>query len=276
LIQLLKEAKDEEIEAVLGEDITQERIETAIENNELSPLFTGNHSWVRSATTISTPHDGTTMADAVLGAIPFAQQLIGFVGGMAGIEDEPIYDFKLDQWDLKMEDDECYIDYMDRVWSSPIWEDTKDISAWDLKPDGAKELNEWVKAQPDVYYFSWATEETRQHLITGFHVPEIGMNISLIPMALHMGSYTRNDNRVPIDETWWQNDGVVNTNSMDGPSVGAADEIVDFDGTAQEGKWNYMGKIDSTDHMEIVGLGTVWRQKDFYRDQADLLGSLPE
>ncbi|WP_432402545.1 esterase/lipase family protein [Wukongibacter sp. M2B1] len=277
LSQLLKSGAEEEIEAVLGENPSDEEIQQAIDSGEVSSLFIGNKSWVHSITTISTPHDGTTMADAVTGAVPFAQQLVALVAAQTGIIDEPIYDFKLDQWGLEMQDDEFYIEYADRVWNSPIWEDTKDISAWELKPDGARELNNWVEAQPDIYYFSWATEATRESIITGTQVGEIGMNALLIPFTLHMGAYTRDEvGSVVINKVWWQNDGVVNSSSMDGPSVGSDDEIVDYRGEAEIGKWNYMGLLNRTDHLDIVGLGTPWKPSNWYKEVVELLGSLPK
>lgn len=277
LAQLLKDGSEAEIRAVLGESPSNEAIQKAIDEGKLSPLFTGNKSWVHSITTISTPHDGTTMANAVTGAIPFAQQLVAFVATQAGIIDEPVYDFKLDQWGLKMQPDELYVDYADRVWNSSIWEDTKDISAWELTPDGSKELNSWVKAQPDIYYFSWATEATRESIVTGTQIGEIGMNPLLIPFTLHMGAYTRDEaGKVVINKTWWQNDGVVNTNSMDGASIGSSDEIVNYRGQAIVGKWNYMGLLNRTDHLDIVGIGTPWKPSDWYNELVEQLGALPK
>ena len=46
--------------------------------------------------------------------------------------------------------------YSNRILNSSLWKNTKDISQWDLSTDGAKELNNWVKTQPDVYYLSYS------------------------------------------------------------------------------------------------------------------------
>ena len=69
---------------------------------ELSPLFRGGHAWVRSVTTLASPHDGTSLAMGIERLLPFARDaLLGFAA-LAGIQpDELPYDFKLDQWGLR-------------------------------------------------------------------------------------------------------------------------------------------------------------------------------
>ena len=67
-----------------------------------------------------------------------------------------LYDFKLDQWGIKKNAGESFFQYSNRILNSSLWKNTKDISQWDLSTDGAKELNNWVKTQPDVYYLSYS------------------------------------------------------------------------------------------------------------------------
>ncbi|WP_202976448.1 esterase/lipase family protein [Anaerophilus nitritogenes] len=260
LAQLLKTGSDNEI------SITK----------NYSPLFEGNKSWIHSITTISTPHDGTTLADGATGIAPHTQQIIAGIASQNGMINNPIYDFKLDQWGLKKQSNESYKEYISRVFDSSIWTDTKDISAWDLKPAGAKELNKWVFAQPDIYYFSWSTQKTKEAPITKKHIPKIGMNLSLIPFSVFMGSHTRDDGSISIDQNWWPNDGVVNTYSMNGPKLGSNDKIINYDNNPRKGVWNFMGVLDSTDHMEILGIGTISKKGKWYRNFADILGNLPQ
>ncbi|AFM40607.1 putative acetyltransferase/hydrolase with alpha/beta hydrolase fold [Desulfosporosinus acidiphilus SJ4] len=246
----------------------------------LSPLFAGDSHWVKSVTTIATPNNGTSLAIGVTNLVPYAQQLIAFAAAAAGIANEPLYDFKLDQWGVKRESGESFSSYSNRVWNSQIWCNTHDISAWDLCPDGAKELNSWVKAQPDVYYFSWANDATWEELLTGYQLPDVTMLPLFQPYAIFMGSYTRNDpGHVVIDSRWWKNDGVVNTNSMAGPTLGSSDIIVNYNGTSQIGKWNYMGEKSGWDHADMIGIDTsdslgFTNINDFYSEIANTLGSL--
>jgi triacylglycerol lipase len=244
----------------------------------LSPLFSPLHrSWIDSITTISSPHDGTTLATGVTELIPAAQQLIAMVAAVAGSNNINLYDFKLDQWGLTRLPNESFSSYADRVWNSSLWRTSKDICAWDLSPDGAKELNSWVKAQPDIYYFSWATEKTYDSLLTPYQYPELTINPILVPEAFFMGSYTRNQTGlVPINKSWWKNDGVVNTNSMDGPTLSSTDQIVTYNGTPLKGAWNYMGVLESYDHLDIIGLGIYYDVRGWYQNLAARLGALPE
>jgi triacylglycerol lipase len=202
-------------------------------NNETSGLFTGGKNWVCSVTTISTPHDGTTLTEMVDDIIPTAQTIIGAISVIAN--GNSVYDLKLDQF----QDNPSIIN------------STKDISRWDLSAAGAKELNVWVKAQPNVYYFSWSTEQTYQGWLTGHYYGTIEMDAIFLPMAAYMGAFTNSG--LGVDSSWWQNDGVVNTNSMNGPKKNSTDTIVTYNGTPQKGKWNYMGLLNDCDHMDIVG-----------------------
>ena len=244
--------------------------------DQLSPLFNGQKkSWVTSATSIATPHDGTTMTNLVEGIVPHAQQIIGTAASLGGLIGDPVYDFKLDQFGLKRNAGESFTSYSNRVYSSPIWQSTHNTAEWDLSPDGAKELNSWVKAQPDVYYFSWSTDNTYTNLLTGHQNPWADMNVPLVPFSYFMGSYTRNETgHVVTGSSWWKNDGVVNTISMNGPKLGSTDSIVTYNGTPQIGKWNAMGSL-YYDHLAVVGIGP-YNMLGWYRNLASQLGSLPQ
>ncbi|MGE5417357.1 MAG: esterase/lipase family protein [Acidobacteriota bacterium] len=242
---------------------------SAVERNaqqpNMSPLFQGGKHWVRAVMTISSPHDGTSLANAING-VPFSQQIIGaFVslwGGGTGF-----YDFKMDQWGLTWQPGESYSSYTNRVWGSSVW-NSRDLANYDGSPEGAIQFNAWAKAQPDVYYFSWATKATWRELFTGKQIPNVDMNPIWTAFGYHMGAYTSSI----VNKDWWPNDGVVNTISMDGPS---ADTIVNYNGYPQIGRWNYLGLKDGWDHTDIIGI-TLWSVTGWYYDNAQLLGSLPQ
>ncbi|RAP30486.1 Triacylglycerol lipase [Brevibacillus laterosporus] len=268
LVQLLKEGNREE------KEYANQHSEV-----EISPLFEGGKSFVRSVTTIATPHNGTTLADGISTFIPFAKELLVATAFFVHSSDLIFYDFKLDQWGIKKNKGESFLNYSKRVWNSSIWKETKDTSQWDLSTDGAKELNSWVKAQPDVFYFSYSASATKAGILTGVHIPTLTMNKALMGNALFMGSYIRNEqNRPIIDASWWENDGVINTISMMGPST---DEIVSYNQIAQIGKWNYLGKKVDWDHLDLIGLSIsdTFGFSDitaFYRGIAEMVTALPE
>ncbi len=258
LVQLLEQGSQEEKNAT---------------PSGLSPLFSGGNSWVHSVTSIATPHDGTTIADQSK-LMDIAKGLLSAVGAMAGIGNGALYDFKLEQWGLKKSSQESYSKYAERVWKSSIWSGTKDFSTWDLCTDGAAALNTWVKAQPNVYYFSWATCSTNKALLSDKHLPDLNMTIVFYPTAMLMGSYTRKTaNRPVINNKWFPNDGVVNTISQNGPKNNSSDLIVNYTGKAQAGKWNYMGLLDNTDHINSVG--HLKNMNNFYKSLVTQLYALP-
>lgn len=264
LVQLL--AKGDEEERVANQE-------------NLNPLFLGNKPWVHSVTTISSPHDGTTMIDGrgslLEEVVKDAIYIISY-GMNKQPSDDGIIDFKLEHWNLSIKPTEKLGSYIKRIIDSKIWEKTKDFSIYDLSTDGARKLNKWVRTQPDVYYFSWATSATMPIPIAGYHIPiPRTMNKLLYPGSLLMGKYTRDEvNKVIIDESWWENDGYVNVISQNGPKWGSNDIIIPFNGTAKKGVWNFMGKLADTDHKAIIGQGRDVFQ--FYKDLAKFLNELPD
>lgn len=240
LAQLLEQGDDREVEAT-GENT--------------SPLFTGDKHWIDSVTTLCTPHDGSQEDERVNGFEPVMHKLYASYAAYAGAnESNAKLDLKMDQWGLKQEPNESYQSYAKRVFKSNIWKDTKDLSIWDLSLEGARELNSWVKTQDDIYYFSVSCVDSHKSLSSGYQVPNINMDPLLWKSSKYIGSFTRNEpGLVPVDESWWRNDGVVSVRSAIAPHEGSTDKVVDYDGTPERGEWNYLGEIKNIDHIEIVG-----------------------
>lgn len=243
---------------------------------DLSPLFQGGKAWVHSVTTFAAPHDGTSVAANGSRLLPFVRKTLLGLAALVGVQPDDLpYDFKLEQWGLRRLPDESLDAYLTRVEQSPIWH-SRDISGWDLSPDGARELNQRFPAQPDVYYFSWAASATVPLWLSRHQVPRLTMLPQLWVSALYMGAYTRDEpGHVRIDASWWENDGLVNTRSMAGPTLGSPDRIVPRDGQARRGVWNYQGVLTGWDHLDIMGIGTVRDVGDWYLRLARSLADLP-
>ncbi|MYN03053.1 hypothetical protein GTP41_13165 [Pseudoduganella sp. DS3] len=233
-------------------------------------LYAGDKAgWVKSATTISSPHNGTTLRDVVVDFVPKVSELAGAFVQVAGLGGSggTGYKFRLEQYGLAQGPLESISDYVARTRGAPFWQlANRDAAQWDLGPDGAAQLNEWVKTSPNVYYFSIGSRATEQgswccnntdRVIAPFQdrayqYPRNDMIFFLknaagewvVPSVLQrgMGSYRAAD--------WYANDGVVNTNSMRGP---AGQPQRQFNGTAQKGSWNYLGYYDQHDHFDVIG-----------------------
>ncbi len=210
--------------------------------------------WIRSITTISTPHNGTTLSNIVTTTLPFMEELMG----LASIIDNRVYSFDLEQWGFSRRSNEPLNKYIERLRNHPAWE-TKNFCAWDVSIDGAMQLNTYLKANNDIYYFSYATGNTSKDQKTGFHKPNTGMSIALRPNAYLMGKSTQCWLKGDCtDSTWYENDGIVNTISQLGPISGEmeGDKMITYmnkDDLAT-GVWLYMGKY-TMDHKAFMGHG---------------------
>ncbi|GAE02557.1 lipase [Clostridium sporogenes] len=249
-------------------------------DGSINSLFTGGKSWVSSITSIATPHDGSQEAHIKYGIEPLTHQFVAAIAAIKGKKvdlDDLNYDFQLDQWGLKRKPGESRLAYNNRVIKSAIWKKTKDLSVWDLSPEGAQEFNSYVKAQSDINYFSIACVNTHEDKFTHFQVPNKNMNPILVKSSIFMGRYTNNKSgEVPIDKSWWRNDGVVSVISATNPKVGSSDQIVDYSGTAAKGTWNYLGEFDNTDHIEVCGMKYDRnRIEQMYFNVAEMLSKLP-
>jgi triacylglycerol lipase len=259
--------------------------ERAATGAETAAVFRGGHLQVRSATTLSTPHNGTTLTKGASEAtLNMADQLIIGIAGLVQASDQlfAVYDFKLDQWGLKRQAGESYQNYRNRIKKSPIHNSSarKDLAIWDLSPEGARELNGWVKTSRNIYYFSVSTASTEKDESSTDEHPVITNAVIFLPAANWMGSY-RNMNpkegEVTIDDSWAKNDSVVNTVSMKGPEGSG---IAPYDGKPRKGIWQDMGTWRTWDHMDIIGQTRMWNPldgrnpKNFYLDHAKFLHSL--
>lgn len=241
-------------------------------------LYTGGKTgWVTSASTIATPHNGTTLRDVIVDFVPKVSELAGQIVEVAGLGGSTaFYKFRLEQYGLAQGPAESISDFIARTGGAPFWSlDNHDAAQWDLGPDGAAELNAWVKTSPHVYYYSIGSRATVQgsfccndsdRLIAPFQSSsyQYARNDMIfflkntagewvVPSILQrgMGSYRQSEaGRVPTDSTWYPNDGVVNTVSMRAP---AGQPVRNYDGASVKGSWNHLGYVDQYDHFDVIG-----------------------
>ena len=119
------------------------------------------------------------------------------------------------------------------------------------------ELNGYLQASPNVYYFSFVTSTTQEDPKTGLQIPINGTPLINKARAKLIGTRTGYwINGTQTDSLWFENDGVVNTISMYGPTTGVngADPIIEYDQNDLliTGQW-YWQKIKEMDHWSILG-----------------------
>ena len=120
---------------------------------------------------------------------------------------------------------------------------TKNSASWDISIEGVEYFNKLYQSNNDIYYFSYSTSSTIQKTNSEYYKPNNTMSYYLRPTAILMG---RNKNI--SDSTWYENDGIVNTISMDGPHD---ETIIQYSGSPIKGIWQNMG-ILYYDHHQIL------------------------
>lgn len=209
-----------------------------------------NENWVRSVSTLSTPHRGTTLVNMVDGAtVGLAEVFVSWIMAITK-GDVLFYDFELDHWGLHRRDDEGIVDFLRR--SRKTLGSTRDIASWDLSVEGAKELNERVRTFPTVRYFSYGNEECFRVPGTNRYIAKPSMILTALRMGtLFMGSFEPDG--VEDGDEWGLNDGVVNTVSMKGPILRAVREADEDALEFEPGVWHWMGVKKSKNHMNVIG-----------------------
>jgi len=265
------------LQYLLESSIYENQDDKVLEKSNL--LKEKKNGMIRSITSISTPHDGTTLTEIITKMIPFIQYFIGIAGFVDG---NGFYDFDLEQWGFYRFKNERWSSYLNRFRKHNAFK-TKNISSWDLSLSGAKELNSNLIVSPDIYYFSLVTSTTRTKTNSQYHIPLKATSIITRSRAKLLGSRVGYwEDGTSTDSTWYENDGVVNSISMYGPTTGinGADPIIKFDKNdiLIPGQW-YWKKIEGMDHWNIIGhLCNERREKvskDYFLNQIKILAKLP-
>ncbi len=254
----------------------KEEEEQPEESTLLGYVHTG---WTASITTISTPHNGTTLSNIITKGIPFLQDVMG----VAAVVGNDFFDFDLQQWGFEKRREETWVAYFRRMREHKAW-GTRNMCAWDVSLEGAKLLNNLTPVSSNIYYFSYATSNTKLDSTSGFHVPHKSMNLILRANARIMGrkkAYWTDG--TATDSTWYENDGIVNTISQLGPTTGTdgEDHIVAYKAGKLliPGQWYHI-KTYNLDHKAFIGHGLKGDEKisemlALFKDQCNMLQSLP-
>ena len=239
--------------ASIMEKGAQEEIAVTPEN-ELSDFFKGGKGdWIYSITTLAAPHNGTTAY-------------------MVDKNDMP--EDKIDPTGLTNKIQYALSDLIKvATGGNDDGRSEEDFASFDMYIDNALAMNKEILTLENAYYFSFACTATKQNS-DGTYSPISGKMESLFVAASKaMGAYTGvTKGGYVVDESWWENDGLVNTNSAfapsDAPSVQYNAENVD------KGIWNIM-PIYNGDHMSLQGgLLKTNEVKAFYVEHLSMINSL--
>lgn len=169
------------------------------------PFSSKNGNWIKSITTVATPHNGTPLIDLFGRKTIYILKKFFFTLNTFANNTifEKVYDFNLDHFELCRKIDENNSDYINRVINSEIWNSSfKDLAPWDLSIEGCKEFQEISKnVYPDTYYFGYAADQTFK--CGRFYLPSWKMGAMFVPTSLMIGfiSQLPNDCAVPTNSS---------------------------------------------------------------------------
>ena len=150
--------------------------------------------------------------------------------------------------------------------------DARDYADFDMHIDNAMAMNQRIATLPHVYYFSVPCGFT--HLQKdGTHKPRKGMEPLFVMRSHQIGAYTgKTAGGVVLDETWRENDGLVNTVSAKAPA-GAPSKPLN-EANIVPGVWNIFPTVDG-DHMWLQG-GLMRKHdiRDFYLKMLRMIAQL--
>ena len=262
---------------LLKDGSAAEREATPAEN--LSPLFAGGKGdWVKSITTLCTPHNSSTFfyPAKYTGLLDLAVFLCFLYASIAGRIDllSPLVDFHLEQFGLTNtpgEHDALPLTNMIKWYFS----DSDDFAHYDLLPENMVKANEWLEINPDIYYFSYAYSATNK--VGNLQIPRLTTNPVLFIPCFIMGvipTFTDKKSGYEITAESRANDGIVSLPSAlypwDEPHTDFnADRIT-------KGVWNVM-PVRSGDHGTAIGLlANAAVTHALYDEIAERLVSLPD
>lgn len=266
LIQLLTEGSPEEA--------------AATEPSDLSGLFKGGKGdWVKSATTICTPHNSTSLYYP-LKALNLDKIVLNFSYLYAAVMGRSFFngrlvDFHLEQFGLT---DVPHGEKADGLFESMIraTKNSQDSCIHDLTPQGTVEINDKISINENIYYFSYAFSTTKEVDFLDIQLPNIDTNPIIYSGALLMGNmkFTDPTTGVVYDGEWLANDALVNTESAKYPLT---EPHKDFDAeNIEKGVWNVM-PVQRGDHGSAIGL---FANEDetvaFYLELCEMLNRLPQ
>ena len=225
-----------------------EREVTPIE--EISPLFTGGKAdWIYSMVTLSAPMNGTSayeVRDAVM-ADPNA---------------------------TLAEKAECEMISIATTMLPNDGRSKDDSAEYDMKIDHAQAMLANFETQENVYYFSVPTDATMIDEETGKVVPNYDLVEPLFQPCMHRVCDVNfvTEGGIVVDESWWPNDGLVNTISAKAPFNAPSKDYDEND--VQSGIWNIMPTFIG-DHTVFMGdLTKMTCVREFYVDILNMINEL--
>ena len=254
--------------------------EIAVSGDEVSPLFKGGHDSVHACITLSSPHNGTQVANILydpgypLYGVVFLYNVIGSTLGNNFL----VFSLQMSHFGLTPAQGEHRTNI--NMQSVTDYYYAEDNCYYDLTIRGARELNEKIKLAPNTYYYSYSTSATNQVCENGPHIINKTVTpIFYISSGMMLLSHGKTYDGVTIEGNWAAHDGIVPLASAlypecDAETAKSYEESIENGETIEPGRWYYMETLEGTDHFDFCGTKDYpTSADDFYLSMAETVNS---
>lgn len=232
--------------------------EIAASGDDTSELFKGGHSGVHSCITLSSPHNGSQVANMLVDP----QVLMFFMGfafnamGAMGMDDVMPFVLNMGHFGLTPKEGEDTAKFdMKKIYA---FFKAQDNCGYDMTLAGAAKLNSRIKLDPNTYYYSYSTCATQEGAFGRQWIIKTVTPIFAISSVLLALTQGMTIDGIKIEGDWAKNDGIVPLASSLYP-LSDAETALDYEDSLASGKaietgrWYYMDTMVGTDHFDFCG-----------------------
>ncbi len=250
---------------LLADGSEEERAGT--DPDDLSPLFAGGKAeYLHSITTLAGVNNGTSCASSLgkkgVRVINTLYLSVASVLGDTPIVDKLI-DFHMDQWGIqqdpaKREKAELHLPKVREIHN--FNQNARDSVGYEMQIEGMYVMNQELHAVPNVYYFavpSCMSDEKGRMERKSSVIAKIGSILTQ-----NKRGHDNSLRRFGFDpDTWWPEDGFVNTEGTKAPFTEPSADLPADVSTVKPGMW-YNWPVQHLSHVSFMGADM--KKKDYY------------
>ncbi len=254
--------------------------EMSATGEETSELFKGGHKSINACITLSAPHNGTPLANALVDTkLPmfFLATVFHFAGCVFGNNLGPI-SFQLGHFGITPKQGNKRVEFsLPAIYN---YYKSDDNCGYDMTLRGARSLNELIRMSTDTYYYSFCTYSTVTDEKNGRQKIVGNTNWMFKPTSLVLQIMEGLEiDSIKLVGDWAIHDGVIPLASSRFPAVDEVfarsyREVMEKKESAERGIWYYMEPIFGMDHFDFCGINDFpTTMNDFYFELIDMVNS---
>ncbi len=243
-----------------------------------SELFKGGYSSINACITLSAPHNGTPLANALVDTkVPMMllATVFHFIGCTLGNNIGPV-SLQLGHFGVTPKQGQQRVAF--NLPKLLNYYKSNDNCGYDMTIRGAKALNSIIKMSPDTYYYSFGTYSTVINEESGRQNIVGNTSWMFRPTSLVLQSMEGLEiDGIKLVDDWAIHDGVIPLASSRFPAIDEAfaksyEEVIEKKESIEKGIWYYMEPIFGMDHFDFCGISDFpTTMEDFYFKLVDMV-----